>query len=165
MDCHMSQEKQRLGLRLVSCLAAFFITLAPSLAWAQQSQRDPITQAIGNTLAGLFILVVGRWIFSEKLKRDALPKIVSLAAEGKTAEICKLLEEGVSPDEAGPSGETALMLAVKNDHFETAKLLISRGADVAKKTHRGNSAADIATKHASASVVALLNEAPHDQRS
>lgn len=110
--------------------------------------------AVSSFVALLLTYELARAFFRKK--RSSLPTIVALAAEGQTVAISKLLEQGISIEETGPNGETALMMAARNNRLETAIFLVSAGADVAKKSLRGNNAAEIAKRHGNHDLAAML---------
>jgi ankyrin repeat protein len=60
------------------------------------------------------------------------------------AVVALLLARGASIDAASPNGTTPLMMAARYGSEESAKLLISRGADLKVRNQRGLSAVDFA---------------------
>ena len=81
------------------------------------------------------------------------------AADGDDATVELLLSRGADINLAGKSGETALMLAAKNDRQTTVILLLKKGANVNAKTKQGNTARDIAKRHGHLFVSDMLADA------
>lgn len=52
------------------------------------------------------------------------------AREGSTEAVRALCAGGAQPNLADPDGETALLVAILNNHYETAAALVEKGADV-----------------------------------
>jgi len=63
------------------------------------------------------------------------------------------------------SGDTALMLAVANDHVETVRLLLERGADVHVRNAQGRTALDLARERGYAEIAALIENSLRDRSS
>lgn len=67
------------------------------------------------------------------------------AAVKARAEVAKfLLEKGALPNELTPDGDTALILAVRADSFETVQVLINGGADPSRSNLKAQDAIDVA---------------------
>lgn len=66
-----------------------------------------------------------------------LTALVYAAREGCQACVKELLDAGADIDDADDGGTTALLTAVINKHFDTAKYLVERGANVNKWSLRG----------------------------
>jgi hypothetical protein len=103
---------------------------------------------------------LGRGRLSEKLSKT-LPDIVVFAAEGDLANVSAKLDAGIDPNSAGPSGQTALMLAARNGHIETMRLLLERGADPALRTKTGSTAEDIAKTYKHIECAQILAQNKH----
>jgi len=69
-----------------------------------------------------------------------------------------LLDEKVDINATSPNGTTALMMAVRSNHFDAAKLLLKRGANVNIRNENGENALYWAEKAGYISVVGLLKE-------
>lgn len=54
--------------------------------------------------------------------------LMDFAREGKSAELKKLVDEGIDVDARDPEGRTALMLASEMGHVDAARLLLDAGA-------------------------------------
>ena len=111
------------------------------------------TTVFGGLLADQFFWIPVR----EKRKRARLLGILALAAEGRTAEIKQLINSGVSVDLTGPYGETALLMAARNNQVESAIFLLAAGTDRSKRTKRGSDAAAIARKHGNIDLALLIS--------
>nr|WP_306467363.1 ankyrin repeat domain-containing protein [Limimaricola sp. G21655-S1] len=63
---------------------------------------------------------------------------IHAAAQCGRTDLCKLLlEAGASVDQLGEASHTALMLASKEEHVETVRLLLNNGADPNRKNKAG----------------------------
>jgi hypothetical protein len=150
----------------------FAITLAvlPSLVVAKDSLAEA---AVIGAAEGLIMGVAAVLFFFVwkplKKKRDEikqqktienneLTQLIVAAAEGDDTEIERLLSEGEDVNKCGKLGETALMMAAKNDRRTTVRLLLKSGADVYAKTAKGNTARDIAKQHKKFVVSDILSE-------
>jgi hypothetical protein len=98
-------------------------------------------------------------IKNKLIENQALSKIIVAAAEGNDDEIKRLISNGADINDCGKSGETALMMAAKNDHRLTVRVLLELGADPNAKTLKGNTAKDIARQHKNFVVSDILTEA------
>lgn len=83
---------------------------------------------------------------AESKLQQELPSLILAAAVGNDELVTSILNSGIEPNITGPNGQTALMLAARNGHFSTVKLLVGRGASLAAVTKAGNSAEDFAVK-------------------
>ena len=99
---------------------------------------------------------------SKLIKNQSLSKIMIAAAEGFDDEIKRLVAVGGDVNECGKSGETALMMAAKNDNRLTVRVLLELGANPNAKTIKGNTARDIAKQHKNFVVSDILNGAIKD---
>ncbi|MEX2381696.1 MAG: ankyrin repeat domain-containing protein [Opitutales bacterium] len=59
------------------------------------------------------------------------------ARQGETSELEPMLDAGLSPNLADHKSNSLLMLAAYNGNLETARLLLSRGAEVDHRNDRG----------------------------
>jgi len=83
--------------------------------------------------------------------------VFDLAREGGTAELAPLIDAGLPPNLTNDKGDTLLMLAAYQDHPDTVRLLLERGADTARVNDRGQTALGAAVfRRSSASVTSLL---------
>lgn len=140
--------------------AAFFHTTA-----AHAQSRPMLDAIVLGAAQGLLLGILGLVYFvwkrhksrrlSEKIA-SSLPDIVLWAAEGNNARVAELLDNGTDPNVAGPSGQTALMLAARNGHTGTIELLLDRGADVGRQMRSGGTAEEIAKTYRQRECEALL---------
>ncbi len=97
---------------------------------------------------------------TEALDDDTLAfahRVFDLAREGGTAELAPLIDAGLPPNLTNDKGDTLLMLAAYQDHPDTVRLLLERGADTARVNDRGQTALGAAVfRRSSASVTSLL---------
>jgi len=77
-------------------------------------------------------------------RSDQAGRLRAAASQGRVSELTDLLAQGVSIDARGPSGETALMSAVRDRQVAAAELLVRHGADPDLENDAGISARDIA---------------------
>lgn len=90
---------------------------------------------------------------------DAIDGWLASARLGKTSEVKRLLDEGMSPDSTVGDSLTALAYASAGGHLETMKLLIERGSDVNLRSgYWGHSAIDEAVIFEHPDAVKLLLE-------
>jgi TPR repeat protein len=83
----------------------------------------------GLTLALLFGAYVSHYLYESTLIRYNAYKITDSANRGDYAELNALVNNGVDIDMRGPSGDTALALAVKNGNKTTTQKLLELGAN------------------------------------
>jgi ankyrin repeat protein len=93
--------------------------------------------------------------------RPGMSPLLYAARAASTRALTSLLDGGAVVDEAGPDGETALMIAVgaidaAPRHLDNVKLLLDRGADPRARNVRGESALDIARRGNRADLLKLL---------
>ena len=131
-------------------LLAVAVLLRASVA--QAGTRPVLDTIVLGAAQGLLLAIVVVAYFSWKRFRSwrlsviiskTLPEIVVNAAEGDLAKVCAHLDAGIDPNSAGPSGQTALMLAARNGHIETMLLSLERGANPALRTKTGSTVEDI----------------------
>lgn len=84
--------------------------------------------------------------------------IGTAVANGDTAEVESLLDEGVSPNSKADDGKTLLMLAAYLGHTDIVELLIDKGADVNGKDQNGKTALIYAVEKGNLEIVKLLLE-------
>lgn len=107
----------------------------------------------GGIGIAVVIALVRDWSIKKNLGASAenrlqqeLPSLILAAADGNDELVTSILNSDAQPNVTGPDGQTALMLAARNGHLTTAKLLIERGASLTAITNSGNSAESIAVK-------------------
>jgi hypothetical protein len=89
-------------------------------------------------------------------KKVGLSPLMLASAEGDVGAIARLLSEGVIVDEPDRSGATALMFSVKNRQTDAVKILLEAGADPRRKTIKGLSAFDLASRSKQEQVFEIL---------
>lgn len=96
---------------------------------------------------------------SEKLTEeelDFLRGVLDLAREGDTRELAAMVDRGVPVNLTGGSGDSLLILAAYNDHPDTVRMLLERGADPDRVNDRGQTALGAAVFRQSTVSVELL---------
>ncbi|BCD67847.1 ankyrin repeat domain-containing protein [Nitratiruptor sp. YY09-18] len=73
----------------------------------------------------------------QKRYEELLALAIEYARSGEKEQLQKMLEYRLPLNLQDYKGNTLLMLAVYNDHLETAKMLLEFGADVDKRNDRG----------------------------
>jgi len=82
------------------------------------------------------------------------------AFSGANEVVTFLLEQGAPKDVRAPSSDyTPLMLAVRNGHGDTAKVLLAAGADLALKNAQGETALMMAERIGDTGLVSILQKA------
>lgn len=152
-------------MRKLSALLAFFHATV-----AQAGGRPILDTLVLGAAQGLLLGIFGVAYFwwnrlrsrrlSEKIAKT-LPDIVVCAAGGDLAMVSAKLDAGIDPNSAGPSGQTALMLAARNGHIDTMRLLLERGANPALRTKTGSTAEDIAKTYKHPECAQLLARHQH----
>lgn len=84
--------------------------------------------------------------------------IATAVANGDTAKVQSLLDQGVSPNVKADDGKSLLMLASYLGHTDIVKLLIAKGADVNEKDKDGKTALMYAAEKGNVDVAKLLLE-------
>ena len=84
-----------------------------------------------------------------------LPELVYWASLGDVEQVEQLLAEGIDPNQTDDEGYSALQAAAENDHLAVARLLVSKGANVAYKGEY--TALQLAEMAENIDVVAYLN--------
>jgi outer membrane protein OmpA-like peptidoglycan-associated protein len=87
---------------------------------------------------------------------DKEKAIGTAVANGDTAEVERLLDQGVNPDSKTDDGKTLLMLAAYLGHTDIAKLLIDKGADVNAEDQNGKTALMYAVEKNNVEVAKIL---------
>ena len=85
--------------------------------------------------------------------------LLQAAYRGRTRVVAALLDAGAGVNQWSRAHWTALMAAAWEGHLETAKLLLSRGANPALKNAEGRTAADLAEGEGHKAVAAALRAA------
>jgi len=149
------------GRYLIALLGVFILWFDSPIR-----HRDP-NGALVMTAVYLFvffgILLFYQFIFvpaRARQKRSQLPEIIALAAEGRSIDVNVLLDSGVPVDVTGPHGETALMLAAKNNRVETVAILLARGASPDLVSVRGSNAAMLAKLNGHEDLAEMISCAP-----
>jgi len=88
----------------------------------------------------------------------AISPLLLASQAGSLPVVAFLLGEGVAVDEAGPSGQTALMAAAEIGNLELARLLLERGAKRELKDKKGKMAVDYAREKKMKAVTDLLTD-------
>jgi hypothetical protein len=154
-----------------TCRAAVaLLALSPLFAIAK---GDLLESAVIGGAQGIIMgvcLILYLWVWRPlKKRRDerkrqrtiemrSLTPLMIAAADGKDAEVIRLLDEGADVNAVGSAGESALILASQNDRRSTVRLLASRGTNLMHRTPKGNSARDIARQHKHLILADILGE-------
>ena len=85
-----------------------------------------------------------------------------LARNGATGELGALIDAGLPPNLTNDSGDTLLILAAYHRHPATVRLLVRRGADLARVNDRGQTALGAAVFRSSTESVRALLDAGAD---
>ena len=167
----MGRLAQTLGLILNANMRQLSIFLLLFQTAIAQAESRPLSDTLVLGAAqGLILGVLGVAYFtwkryhSRRLSKkiaETLPDIAVRAAEGDLQTVAALLDAGADPNAAGPSGQTALMLAARNGHFDTIRLLLERGANSALRTKTGSTAEDIAKTYKQPECASLLAQHQH----
>lgn len=119
----------------------------------------------GGIGIAVVIALISDWNIKKSLGASAesklqqeLPPLILAAADGNDELVTSILNSDAQPNITGADGQTALMLAARNGHLTTAKLLLERGASLAATTKAGNSAEDIAMKFGHTEIVSLFRQ-------
>ncbi|WP_244072714.1 ankyrin repeat domain-containing protein [Nitrosomonas sp. PY1] len=72
--------------------------------------------------------------------------------------MCFLLDAKADINAVSPNGTTALMMAVRSNHYAAAELLLERGADVNIRNENGENSLNWAEKAGYSSIVSLLKK-------
>ena len=80
--------------------------------------------------------------FNAHSKRTAEMLLFTAAREGNLPSLAKALQQGANINAQNERGETALIVAVKNDHVEYAKVLVALRADLTIRDIDGKTARD-----------------------
>ena len=88
---------------------------------------------------------------------DGNTPLLASAQKGRTEVVDMLLAAGARVDQVNRLGATALNLACKNGHLETAKILVAADADPTIKTRAGKDVLMEASDSDQADVVAWLS--------
>jgi ankyrin repeat protein len=108
--------------------------------------KPDVRNAFGDSPL-LMAALHGRLEIARKLVAKGAPidppgwtPLIYAATGGHDEMVAFLLEKGARIDATSPNGTSALMMAVREDKFSTAMLLISRGADVNLRNEAGATA-------------------------
>jgi ankyrin repeat protein len=97
-------------------------------------------------------------LINTRLEQVTLSPYLKAATEGSMSALKKSLKKNINLNEKDPTGNTALMLAIANDHAGFAKLLIEKKADINLKNNNGQTALYIALVNDQADVaLSLIN--------
>ena len=88
----------------------------------------------------------------------------SFALDENLARLGSMLDDGFDVDAGNELGETVFMHCCANDRLVAAKFLLSRGADVNRSDHGGDTASDWAARNASRAFNAWLARAGGKRR-
>lgn len=119
----------------------------------------------GGIGIAVVIALISDWNIKKRIRASAenrlqqeLPPLILAAADGNDELVTSILNSDAQPNIAGADGQTALMLAARNGHLTTAKLLIERGASLTAITNSGNSAESIAVKFGHTQIVDFFKQ-------
>lgn len=161
---------------LLICLALMY--------WGSPTRKtDPlgalvVTAASGLLLFALFLLYafairpLWKKLMGDKIVNPSLAKeepkshspFLLASADGNLEEVTRHLASEVDIDQRGPAGDTALMLAARNNKIDCIKLLLARGADASIRTPKKSSAEDVARRFGHGEAAELLAAAMRGQR-
>ena len=82
--------------------------------------------------------------------------ITIAAGDGNMAQVNQYLNNGANVNFQDHNGNTALHLAVENNHFDIIKLLLERGASMTIQNQAGNTALDIAIQQGNNEIINYL---------
>jgi hypothetical protein len=95
----------------------------------------------------------------KEIENKGLTELMVCAADGELDKLRDLVNyKKVDLNRTCFGGSTALMYAVRNNHFEIAKILIENGADISVKNRSSQTALSIAQKYASEEIKALFQQ-------
>ena len=104
------------------------------------SKVGPVARASSTAEAG--DLAQGREQRTMRTKETSL--LVDAARDGSEARVKSLLDGGATLEDRDADGDTALLKAVRQRHFDVAALLLRRGADRMARGRDGQSAQGLA---------------------
>ena len=90
--------------------------------------------------------------------KEKTPALLEAVRNGSIADCAKLLNNGLTPNAADDTGQTALMVAASTNRLDIAKFLIEQGADVNKRSASGLTALHYAALENGAQMARLLLE-------
>jgi ankyrin repeat protein len=109
--------------------------------------------AVGVPLLGVFLMPTQGAVARPAARRMAMRSAI---VSGKLQLLTKLLDAEQDADAPSSTGLTLLMLAARADNLPAARLLLTRGADPARRDSEGRTALAIAREEGSRKVIALL---------
>jgi ankyrin repeat protein len=86
-------------------------------------------------------------------------QLFDLAREGDASQLAAYLDAGVPADLTNDKGDTLLLLAAYHRQADAVRVLLARGADVARVNDRGQTALAAAVFRSDAEIVRLLLDA------
>ena len=86
--------------------------------------------------------------------------ITIAAGDGNMAQVNQYLNNGANVNFQDHNGNTALHLAVQNNHFDIIKFLLERGASMTIQNQAGNTALDIAIQQGNNEIINYLRDYP-----
>ena len=82
------------------------------------------------------------------------------ARDGNLAQVNQYLNNGANINFQDHNGNTALCLAVENNHFDIIEFLLERGASMTIQNQAGNTALDIAIQQGNNEIINYLRDYP-----
>ncbi len=92
----------------------------------------------------------------ERRQAEWQPRALDHARQGETAALARMIDRGVSMNLADARGNTLLMLACHHRNGDTARMLLSYGAEVDRRNRRGQTPLGAAACKGHADMVTLL---------
>ena len=89
---------------------------------------------------------------------QSFEKLLAATDAGDIRAVGAFLDQGLDPNTADPNGDTLLMIASRQGHFELVKFLIGRKANVARRSPHGDTALMFASLKGHLPVARLLVE-------
>lgn len=122
------------------------IVLTATSAWGQENPSDRLEAALLDGDVSALTEFVAATHEENELLIDQSPLLHRAVANGDDFMIAALLDAGLPVNERGPSGDTALTLAVSLGHRSIADLLLERGASRSLRNASGLAAWQIAAQ-------------------
>lgn len=145
-------------------LVPIFIGFATLIGAQREEGQKRIYQQLGVPVGSaphmigspiLYVAIFASYFILSRRRSKHAPFLLA-AADGNIEEVTRQLSNGAVIDQRGPAGETALMLAARNNQIDCVKLLLTKGADPALRTPKNSSAEDVARRFGHKEIAELL---------